>query len=124
MKKDILIVKGATHGMSYYVDTESYTNKVKEFFDMIFWLFVIFTAFYNNFIKCDKSQGIGNYHEIVKEICKLPYKVIGKCSSEEDKYNSNYRVNDSCCFAVLKEILNIYFTKEVPADNCCKCEEH
>ncbi len=35
-KKDILIVSGATHGMSYYVDTESYTKRVREFFDMIF----------------------------------------------------------------------------------------
>ncbi len=35
-KKDILIIKGATHGMSYYVDTESYTKRVRDFFDMIF----------------------------------------------------------------------------------------
>ncbi len=35
-KKDILIVEGATHGMSYYVDTKSYTKRVRDFFDMIF----------------------------------------------------------------------------------------
>lgn len=34
-KKDILIVKNAAHGMSYYADTEGYTNKVNEFLDEV-----------------------------------------------------------------------------------------
>ena len=33
--KEILIVDGATHGMSYYVDTNGYTEKVRNFFDKV-----------------------------------------------------------------------------------------
>jgi len=34
-KKQILIIKGATHGMSYYVDTEGYTNAVNNFLNQV-----------------------------------------------------------------------------------------
>ena len=35
-------------------------------------------SLFNDLIKCDKCDCVGNYHEVVEEVCKLPNEVVLK----------------------------------------------
>ena len=61
----------------------------------------------NNTAQSQKSQCVGNNHQVVKEVRKLPNQIVGEKRTEEDKANGHNRVNDGGNLAVLEEILHI-----------------
>ena len=81
-------------------------------------LFISFRIFNNKFGKRNECNHVGDYHEVVKEVGKLPNQIVRKGCSEENKYDCNYRVDNCCNFIFFAEILCINFTEEVPADDC------
>jgi len=87
--------------------------------------FCVFSRNGNDCSKRYKTEDIWNNHKVIEHICKFPYEVYFiYARAEENEADRDYRENNRRDFIVFKEILNIYFSKEVPADNCGESEEH
>ena len=79
-------------------------------FELLFSLSFLFTLVCRLSFVCNKlreeyeCQNVGDYHEVIEHISNLPNKVVLEKSSEEDKSDSNDRVNDNRNLACLLPI--------------------
>ena len=89
----------------------------------IFLLFAFLNCTNNYARKSEERECIRDNHKVVEEVSEFPNEVVGCKRTKEDKYDSDYRVDNNCNLVVLEEILNIELSKEVPADYCRESKE-
>ena len=69
----------------------------------------------------EQSDDVGNDHDVIEHIGKLPNQVVGEEGTEENKRNGKYGVHHGCFLT--EEVLYVLLTEEVPADDRSKGEE-
>ena len=75
----------------------------------------VFGLFIYNLIKSNQCNRVRNYHEIVKEVGKAPYKITLKAGAEKYKTDSQNGIYYNRFFA--KQILKVDLTEKVPTDD-------
>jgi len=69
----------------------------------------------------DKSNGVGQNHQLVEHVGQLPDQIVGQAGTEEYEHQSDERVHGNGLLA--EEIFHVDLTEVVPAEYGGECEE-
>ncbi len=79
----------------------------------------------NDAAECEECESVGENHQVVECVGKLPYEVVGDQRAQEDEYKGDNGVDNGAVLGIFlaEEVLNVDLAEEVPAKNGGECEE-